>query len=110
MANDYKILGQLSCAATAEEAVYTVPANHAAVISTVVVCNRTASSVTFRLYVTQGGGSSGNKDYLYYDVTLPGNDSFVATLGITLAATDKLRFYCSAASCSVNAFGNELDV
>ena len=110
MANDYKILGQLACAATTEEAVYKVPASHAAVISSVVICNRTSSAVTFRLYVNQGDGATGNKDYLYYDVSLPGNDTFVATIGITMAATDEMRFYASAASLSVNAYGNELDV
>lgn len=108
MSSEYKVLGQLACAATTEEAVYKVPSAKQAVISTVVICNRTSSSVTFRLYVAVDDAATDNKMYLYYDASLPGNDTFTATLGITMGADDELRFYCSAASCSVNAFGVEI--
>ena len=109
MAIEYKILGQLACAVTTEEAVYKVPASHQAIVSSVVICNRTAVPVTFRLYVSIDDAVTGDKDYLYYNVTLPANDTFIATIGMTMGSADELRFYCSAASCSVNAFGMEID-
>lgn len=34
------------------------------------------------------GATIDNKHYLYYDVLIPGNDTFTATMGITLATTD----------------------
>lgn len=108
MASEYKILGQLACAATTEEAVYKVPADTQAIVSSVVICNRTASAVTFRLYISVNDQATGDKDYLYYDVSLPGNDTFTITAGYTMGAADEMRFYCSAASCSVNVFGVEI--
>lgn len=103
----YRVLGQLACAATTLESVYTVPSGKSAVVSTVSVCNRTASSVTYRLAVRPGGASIADAHYLAYGVTLPANSSDYLTIGITLAATDVLSFYCSAASASVSAFGDE---
>ncbi len=109
MAIEYAVLGQLACAATTEEAVYKVPAAKQAVISSVVICNRSASPVTFRLYIAPDDAATDNKHYLYYDVSLPANDTFVATIGITMGSADEMRFYCSAAQCSVNAFGCQID-
>jgi methenyltetrahydromethanopterin cyclohydrolase len=108
MATNYKVLGQLACASTTEETVYACPAATQAIITSVVICNRTASAVTFRLYLAPDDAVTGDKQYLYYDVSIPGNDTFVATIGICMGSTDDLRFYASAASLSVNAFGCEI--
>jgi hypothetical protein len=105
--NTRKVLGQSAPGATTETDLYTVPASTSAVISSLVVCNRSAAVVTFRVSVAVAGGATANKDYLYYDVTLPPNDSFVATIGITLAATDKIKVYASTANLSFNLFGEE---
>ena len=102
-----KVLGQLACAATTAETVYTVPSGKSAVVSTVAVCNRTGSVVTYRLAVRPAGATLANQHYIAYDVPLPANSSDYLTLGITLAATDVLTFYASAASLSVSAFGDE---
>jgi hypothetical protein len=45
--------------------------------------------------------------YLYYDVTLAGNDTFIATIGITLATTDVVSVYATLATLSFNLFGQE---
>lgn len=102
-----KVLGQLACAATTNETVYTVPSNKAAVISTLAICNRTASAVTYRVAVRPAGAAIANQHYIAYDVSLPANSSDYLTLGITMATTDVLTFYASAASLSVTAFGDE---
>lgn len=102
-----KILGQVSPNATTETSLYTVPASTTTVVSSIVVCNRSAVVVTFRVSISQGGGATANKDYLYYDVLLPPNDTFIATVGITLAATDIIRVYASTANLSFNLFGEE---
>lgn len=108
MANYYKILGQSSPAATTETDLYAVPALTSTVSSSITICNRGTTQASFRVSITQGGGATSNKDYLYYDVLLAGNDTFVATIGISLATTDVVRVYSSNASLSFQIFGTEI--
>ncbi len=103
-----KVLGQSAPGATTETDLYTVPSATQAVCSSLVVTNRSAVAVTFRVSVSVAGGATANKDYLYYDLPLAANDTFAATLGITLNATDKVRVYASTANLSFNLFGQEL--
>jgi len=102
-----KILGQVAPSATTETDLYTVPGSTSTVVSTITVCNRSASPVLFRISASVAGGATATKDYIYYDATVAANDTFSATLGITLAATDKLRVYASANTLSFSAFGQE---
>jgi len=102
-----KVLGQVAPLATTETLLYTCPASTGTVISTITICNRTSTAATFRISVAVGGGATVNKDYIYYDLTLGGNDTFAATFGITLAATDKVQVYASTANLSFSAFGEE---
>lgn len=104
----YKTLGQSAPSATTETTLYTVPAAQAAIVSSVVVCNRGATATTFRVSVSVGGGATANKDYLYYDVALPANDTFTGTLGLTLAATDVVRVYAGNGNLSFAAYGTEV--
>ena len=108
MANVYKILGQNSPSATTETDLYTVPPATSAVCSSVSICNRGATQTTFRVSISQGGAAITNKDYLYYDVTLAGNDTFIATIGVTLAATDKIRVYSGSSNLSFQVWGTEI--
>lgn len=108
MANTFKVLGQLDLAANTATTLYTVPASTSTTISTVVICNRLGTQVTFRLWVAVAGIADANKQYLYYDVPIPGNDSFAVTLGITLAATDLLRVQANSTSVEASAFGVEV--
>jgi hypothetical protein len=103
-----KILGQAAPSATTETDLYTVPDLKAAVVSSIVVCNR-STSATFRVSVAYGGGATGNKDYLYYDLTIAANETFIATIGITLSNADKVKVYASSANLSFNLFGAEFD-
>lgn len=106
--NTYKILGQSSPSATTETVLYTVPAATSTVCSSLSICNRGGTQTTFRVSISQGGASTTNKDYLYYDVTLAGNDTFIATIGVTLATTDVVRIYSGNASLSFQLFGTEI--
>ena len=108
MPNVYKILGQISPSATTETDLYTVPAATSSVCSSISICNRGGTQTTFRVSISQGGGATVNKDYLYYDVTLAGNDTFIATIGVTLATTDKIRVYSGNSSLSFQLFGTEI--
>jgi len=108
MALTRKVLGQQAPGATTETDLYTVPSATEAVCSSIVICNRGASAATFRVSVSVGGGATANKDYIYYDVTIAGNDTFIATIGITLGAEDKVKVYASSTNLSFNLFGQEI--
>lgn len=108
MAETRKVLGQAALSATTLTDIYTVPALTQAVISSVIICNRSASAAIFRVSLAVAGAADVSKQYIYYDVTLPGNDTFIATVGITLGAADVLRAYTDSGSVSINVVGVEL--
>jgi hypothetical protein len=108
LAQAHKILGQSNPSATTLTDAYTVPSSTEAIISTIVVCNRSGTSTTFRISVAVNGASDSDEQYLYYDIAIPGSDTFVATLGVTLDATDKIRVYAAAQQLSFNIFGVEI--
>ena len=108
MATTYKVLGQSNPAATTATTLYTVPAATSTVVSTLTVCNQSSSTVTYRIAVRPAGEALAAKHYLAYDVALAANDSVALTLGITLATTDVVTVYSTAATTSFNLFGSEL--
>lgn len=108
MATTYKVLGQSAPAATTATALYTVPSATSAVVSTINVCNRAASSSTFRVSVRPGGAALANQHYLCYDLSLPARESLALTIGVSLAATDVLEVYASSGDLSFSAFGAEI--
>lgn len=107
MANVSKILGQANPGATTPADLYTVPGATSAVVSSFTVCNLSSGAATFRLSASKAGAATSNKDYIYYDLTLAGNDTFIQTIGMTLAATDVVRVYGSTANLAFNLFGQE---
>ena len=108
MATTYKVLGQSAPAAVTPADLYTVPALTASVASSVIVCNRSATADSFRISISVGGGATANQDYIYYDVAIPGNDTFIATVGITLATTDVVRCYATNGTLSFSLYGSEI--
>ena len=107
MADVIKVLGQLDTAATTVTTLYTVPSETVTTISSIVAANRTGSAITFRLSVHVAGAGADDKQYLYYDKSVPANDSLAIVIGITLNQTDVLKVYASAVDMSFNVFGVE---
>lgn len=108
MANAYKVLGQVAPAATTLTTLYTVPSATEAVISTIVVCNRSTSNRTYRLAVRPNGAAISNEHYLAFDVTVGAGDSTTLTLGITADAGDVVSVFASTTDLSFTAFGSEI--
>ena len=108
MADVSKVLAQLNPLAATLTTLYTVPAATSAVVSSIVVANRSATATSFRLSIAVAGAVDNNIQYLYYDVPIDGNDTFVATIGATLATTDVIRAYATLATCSFSVFGIEI--
>lgn len=105
MATAYKNLGQGNPGAVLT-VLYTVPASTEAV-GTLFVANREAAANTFRVAFSIGGAVIADDHYLYYDSTVPANDTFVIP-GISMAATDVLRVYSSDTNVSFNFPGVEI--
>jgi hypothetical protein len=110
MATRYKVLGQVAPAATTLTTAYTVPALKETIVSTIVVCNRSTSAVSYRIAVRPAGAVVANQHYLAYDVAVGATDSTTLTLGITLAATDVISVYGSSANLTFSVFGSEIDL
>ena len=87
MATTIKVLGQSNPSATTLTTLYTVPALTSSVCSSIVICNRSATATSFRVAIRPAGASISNEHYIYYDVAIGGNDTFIATIGATLATT-----------------------
>ena len=108
MATAYKVLGQSAPSATTATDLYTVPSATQAIISSLVVCNRSASDVTYRIAVRPAGAALANNHYVAYDVTVGASDSTTLTLGLALEATDVVTVYASTADLTFSAFGSEI--
>jgi hypothetical protein len=108
MAITYKVLGQSAPSATTNTTLYTVPASTSAVVSTIVVANRSTSVAGYRIAIRPNGATLANQHYIAYDVVVGASDSTTLTLGITLATTDVITIYASTANLSFSVFGSEI--
>lgn len=102
-----KVLGQSAPIATTLTDLYTVPALTQTTVSTISVCNQSATATSFRVSVAPGGAVDDPSQYVYYDLAIDGNNTFAATFGITLSATDVVRVYATDATLSFSLFGVE---
>ena len=108
MATTYKVLGQVAPSATTDTTLYTVPSSTQTVVSTIAVCNRAASSGTFRIAIRPNGATLANEHYIAYGSTVAANDSTFITIGVTLGDTDVITVYASSADQTFSAFGSEI--
>ena len=107
MANTLSILGQSYPAAATPADLYTVPAATSTVTSTLLICNTSVTATTIRVAVRKAGLALTNKQYIYYDVLIAGNDTITLTAGLTLAATDIITVYNTAGTCAFAVYGQE---
>lgn len=108
MPTTYKVLAQSAPSATTDTNIYTVPSATSAVVSTIVIANRAASTATYRIAIRPGGATLANQHYIAYNITVGASDSTTLTLGITMATTDVLTVYASNANLTFSVFGSEL--
>jgi len=108
MADTFKVLAQVDPLAATLTDAYTVPAVTSTVLSSIVVANRGAATIQFRISVAVAGAANTNKQYLFFDVALLKRSSITIVLGITLATTDVVRVQTDIATASFNIFGVEV--
>lgn len=104
----YKVLGQVSPAATTNTTLYTVPASTEAIISTISVANRGTTNATYRIAIRPNGAAISNEHYIAFDTTVTANNSTMITVGLTIDATDVITVYSSNTNLSFCAFGSEI--
>lgn len=108
MAQTLKVLGQgVAIGSATPVDIYTVPAATTAAISSVSVCNQNAADITFYLQIRVAGAVDDPSQYIYYNATCPGYDTVIATIGMTLSATDVITIYSNNSNISFNVFGTE---
>lgn len=88
--------------------VYNTPALTQAVVSSLVVCNASSSSITIRLALDDVEGTPGSNEFLVYDAAIAGNDTVSLTLGIAMDAGKYLRASSSSSACVFSAFVSEI--
>lgn len=112
MPTKYKILGQAIPAPNVYVDMYAVPTGNSAVISTLNIANLGTANVSFRVALKQGNVTAGawptNKQFIAYEVPLPGNDAIGLSLGITLDQTDVVTVLSFQGNVAFNLFGSEL--
>ena len=108
MADQPKILDQRDPSAATLEDLYTVPASTSAMMSTGVVCNRSATPTAFRISIAKAGAGDSDEQYLYYDRPIGANDTFSFTFGLGLEETDVVRVYATLATLSFTVSGVEI--
>lgn len=108
MTTTLKVLGQSSPAANTDTTLYTVPGATQTIVSSVTICNQNATAQLFRMAIRVGGAGISSPQYIYYDASIPPNDTLTATLGITLAATDVVTVRANSTLISFNLFGQEI--
>lgn len=108
MAEVYKVLGQSAPSATTLTTAYTVGASTEAILSTITVCNRSATATDFRIAVRPAGASIADAHYITYDHAIGGNETILFTIGFGLATTDVVSVYNTLATLSFTVGGMEI--
>ena len=93
---------RLKPSATTLSTLYTATAD--CVISSISICNLGGTATTFRVAVRPLGVSIDDSNYLYYDLPIDGNDTFILTGGVVLKNTDVISVYSGNANLAYNLF------
>lgn len=107
MTDAIKVLGQLDPSATTTTVLYTVPDLAQTTVSSLVICNRTGSAITFRVSVHVANASANDKQFLFFDESLAATTTRTVVIGMCLSQSDVLKVYASAVDVSFNLFGVE---
>jgi len=89
---------------------YTVPEARAAVASSIVISNIGASAATYRIAVVKYGESLSHKSFIAFDHPIIQTSNETMTLGISLAAGDRVLVQSDVDKVQFQLFGSELTV
>lgn len=109
MAFTTKQLGQLRPANTTAASIYSPAANTVTQIKTIIVCNTTSSSASYRIFLDDDGTTYDESTALYWDISLPGNTTESIEVNLAMDdSTGNLAVRTSSANAlTFTAFGAE---
>lgn len=108
MVETLKILGQVIPGAAANTTLYEAGEKTQAVVSSLSICETGGAAATVRVFVVPKNGTASTSNALYYGLPMVANDTFVATIGMTLPAESTIVVYSSTANVCFQAFGSEI--
>jgi hypothetical protein len=111
MAQTYKRLGAINPTANTQTNVYVVPAATEAVISTITVCNQSASNASYSLAMmtaSEFNASAPAATFLVRGAVVPAADTIILTIGLTSNAGTILAANTNNGNVSFSAFGSEI--
>lgn len=94
--------------ATTNTTLYTVPSSTTAMLSRILIANRSATATTFRIAIVESGGTIGSQHYIAYDVSIQGNDTINFPVGAGMATGDFIVVYAGAATLTFTPLGMEI--
>ena len=111
MAQTYKRLGAINPSANTQTNVYVVPAATESVVSTITVCNQSASNASFSIALmnrTEFNASAPAATFLIRGAVVPAADTLVLTMGLTANTGAVIAANTNIANISFAAFGSEI--
>lgn len=87
---------------------YNVTTASAAVISSIIITNRTSAAKQYRIAIMGSAGTPADANFIVYDATIAGNDSIALTLGITLSNSQFLRVSSTDSGLTFSAYISEI--
>jgi hypothetical protein len=111
MAQTYKRLGAINPSANTQTNVYVVPAATEAVVSTITICNQSASNASYSLAMmlaSEFNSAAPAATFLVRGATVPAADSIILTIGLTSNAGTILAANTNSGNVSFSAFGSEI--
>ena len=103
-----KVLGQVSPPASMT-VLYTVPTGVVStIVSTLMACNSATQGAYISVRVAINGVADDPSQAIYNQVYLAPNETFAATMGITMDTSDVIRCASSLSGVSFTLFGTEV--
>jgi hypothetical protein len=109
MATTYKRAGvQGTNSVSTYATLYEVPADTNSVLSTIAICNTSASAAVYRIGFDDTAGTPGASEWLVYGSSVSPNDTVFLSLGVSLQSGQFIRVSSSADTVTFQAFVSEI--
>ena len=111
MAQSFKRLGAINPTANTQTNVYVVPAATEAVLSTITVCNQSATNASFSLIEmldSEYSDPAPDATFIIRGAVVPAADTLVLTMGLTANAGSIIAANTNSPNISFAVFGSEV--
>jgi hypothetical protein len=79
------------------------------VISSIIICNTGTTQAKFSIMLAKKGEGLLKKHYIYHNLPLTKDDTFIATIGCTLSTDDRVRVTATTNDLAFNLVGVKVD-